>query len=434
MKKFNKYINTNVLFKTANLNSTSIGIKIIAGIFTSKAIAIFIGAEGLALIGNFNNFLKALQSFSTVGFYKGVVKYVGHFKENNRELSALLSTSYFVGFFATMLAAFLCYYNADFINNFLFSSNYNYAYIIEVMAIALPFYTLNIFCFSIMNGFSKYRILLVINIIGQIVGLLVTLLLIWQDKIDGALVSIAIMPALLFLITLVGILFRKSLVNLVNISNISKEMLSKLSPYSLMALTTVVALPLVMIFIRNYIIDEVGIKEAGYWEAVNRISNYYLMFINSLIALYLVPKLEAVHSKSNFRKEVFGFYKSLMPYFLGVLIVLYLLRSFVVRLIFSEEFAPAQDLFIWQFLGDFIKVMAMVIAFQFLAKKMFSHFIILETFLFVTLYFSSVYLVDVFGLKGAVMGHFFTQVLHFGIVILLFSSSLFGVISEKIED
>ena len=66
----------------------------------------------------------------------------------------------------------------------------------------------------------------------------------------------------------------------------------------------------------------------------------------------------------------------------------------------------------------------------FYAKKMFTHFIILEIFLFVTLYFSSVYLVDVFGLEGAVMGHFFTHLLHFGIVILIFSSSLFGIISE----
>ena len=66
-----------MLFNVANLNSTSLGIKIIAGIFTSKAIAIFIGAEGLALIGNLSNFLKAVQSFSVLGFYKGIVKYIG---------------------------------------------------------------------------------------------------------------------------------------------------------------------------------------------------------------------------------------------------------------------------------------------------------------------------------------------------------------------
>ncbi|MBT8245466.1 MAG: O-antigen translocase [Winogradskyella sp.] len=429
MKKFNNYINSIVLFNVANLNSFTIGIKIIAGLLISKFIAIFIGAEGLALIGNLSNFLKAIQSFSALGFYKGMVKLISEFKEKKQKLSEVLSTAFYVGFLSTMLAAFLSYYFANSINTFLFG-NIDYVYVIEILAFILPLYIINAFCFAIMNGHSKYKFLLIINIIGQIGGLLITLLLIWQDKIDGALVAIVITPALMFLITLVGILFRTSLVQYVKITSVSSKILSKLSPYSIMAITSAVALPLVMILIRNYIINEIGLREAGYWQAMNRISDYYLMFVNSLIALYLVPKLSNIYTKRDFRIEVIAFYKNLMPYFGGLLLLMYLLRKFVVRLIFSEEFLPTESLFMWQFLGDFIRVLAMVIAYQFLAKKMFSHFIILEIFLFVILYFSSIYLIDVFGLEGAVMGHFLTHLLHLGIVILIFSSSLFGIIPE----
>jgi PST family polysaccharide transporter len=67
LKKFNNYINSNVLFNVANLNSFILGVRIIAGILTSKFIAIFIGAEGLALVGNLSSFLKAIQSFSALG-------------------------------------------------------------------------------------------------------------------------------------------------------------------------------------------------------------------------------------------------------------------------------------------------------------------------------------------------------------------------------
>lgn len=418
-----------MLFNVANLNSFTIGIKIIAGLLISKFIAIFIGAEGLALIGNLSNFLKAIQSFSALGFYKGMVKLISEFKEKKQKLSEVLSTAFYVGFLSTMLAAFLSYYFANSINTFLFG-NIDYVYVIEILAFILPLYIINAFCFAIMNGHSKYKFLLIINIIGQIGGLLITLLLIWQDKIDGALVAIVITPALMFLITLVGILFRTSLVQYVKITSVSSKILSKLSPYSIMAITSAVALPLVMILIRNYIINEIGLREAGYWQAMNRISDYYLMFVNSLIALYLVPKLSNIYTKRDFRIEVIAFYKNLMPYFGGLLLLMYLLRKFVVRLIFSEEFLPTESLFMWQFLGDFIRVLAMVIAYQFLAKKMFSHFIILEIFLFVILYFSSIYLIDVFGLEGAVMGHFLTHLLHLGIVILIFSSSLFGIIPE----
>ena len=420
-----------MLFKVAHLNSATIVTKIIAGILTSKAIAIFIGVEGMALIGNLRNFLSAVQSFAILGFYNGLVKYIAEFKNDVLQLSKTLSTAYYLGFFSTILMSFFCYYNADSINVFLFSSNYNYAYVIKVLALALPFYSLNLFCFSIMNGFSKYRMLLVINIIGQILGLSITLLLIYQNNIDGALVSAVITPSLLLLMTLVAIFNQKSLVSSVKITNVSLDILKKFSPFAIMALVSAIALPLISIVIRNYIIDTVGIKQAGYWEAMNRISDYYLMFITSIMTLYILPRFNEIDNKKEFRKEVFNFYKSVIPIFGAGLILIYILRQYVVTLVFSDAFQPVEDLFFWQLLGDFIKVLSVVIAYQFIAKKMFWHFIIIEIFLVVIMYFSSVYLIDSFGVRGAVMGHFVSYLMHYGIILLIFGSSLFGVLHEE---
>ncbi|WP_298895533.1 O-antigen translocase [uncultured Psychroserpens sp.] len=434
MKNLIKYINTNVLFKVAHLNSATIVTKIIAGILTSKAIAIFIGVEGMALIGNLRNFLSAAQSVSILGFYNGVVKTIAKFKEDSVKLSQTLSTAYYLCFFSTILVSFLTYYNAQYVNDFLFSSNYNFAYIIKIMALALPFYALNMMSFSIMNGFSNYKMLLIINIIGQILGLLITLLLIYQNHIDGALIAAVVAPSLIFLITLVGIMNRRNLMTYIKADHISFTILKSFGPYAAMALVSAIALPIISIYIRNYIIAEVGIKEAGYWEAMNRISDYYLMFITSIITLYIVPRFSEIDSKKEFRKEVFGFYKSVMPIFGLGLVLLYFLKPFIVPLIFSDEFKPVENLFFWQLLGDFVKVLSIVIAYQFLAKKMFTHFIIIEVFLVVMLYISSIYLIDVFGVEGAVIGHFLSYLMHFGIVLLIFGSSLFGIITESSKE
>ncbi|WP_430466593.1 O-antigen translocase [Winogradskyella ouciana] len=430
MKKFFYYINNKVLIKAANLNTANISIKIIAGIIITKFIAIFIGPEGMALIGNLRNFLSTIQSIAIAGLYDGVVKLIDKCKNNFTELTSTLSTVFYFGFFSSILLAFLCYYNAEYINGLIFLNN-NYTYVIETMALVLPFYALNMFVFSIMNGFSKYRILLVINIIGQILGLLVTLLLIKQENIDGALIAVVITPALSLLITIVGIAFRKSFMSSINITNIKFSVLKNLSPFMIMALVTSIALPIVYIIIRNYLIAEIGIKEAGYWTAVTRVSDYYLMFINSLMALYILPRFSEINTREEFRKEVFSFYKTVLPIFAVLLGIIYLSRSLLVNLLFTEEFRPVEDLFGYQILGDFIRVMSMVIAYQFLAKKMFAHFIIIEVFLFIIMYVSSVYLIDIFGLKGAVMGHCLSYFMHFGIILLIFGSSLFGVINDK---
>lgn len=433
MKKFIEYINNEVLVKVANLNTATIITKIIAGILTSKAIAIFIGVEGMALIGNIRNFVSAIQSFAILGFYKGLVKAIAEFKNDVYQLSKTLSTAYYLGFVSTILLSFFCYYNAENINVFLFSANYNYAYIIQILALALPFYSLNMFSFSIMNGFSKYKILLIINVFGQVVGLLITLLLIYQENIDGALIAAVIAPSLIFLITLVGFMNQRSLVSSIKISNVSLEILKKFSPFAMMALVSAVALPMVTIIIRNYIIENLGIKEAGYWEAMHRISDYYLMFIMSMMTLYILPRFNEIDNVKEFRSEVFSFYKTVMPIFGVSLLAIYFLKPFIVTLVFSEVFESTEALFGWQLLGDFVKVLSVVIAYQFIAKKMFWHFIIIELFLVAMLYFSSVFLVDIYGVKGAVIGHFVSYLMHYAIILFVFGSSLFGVISDESE-
>lgn len=418
-----------MLIKVASLNSASLLIRIVSGVLTSKAIALFIGPEGMALIGNFRNFLKSIQSVATLGFYDGVVKYVAEYKEKVKELSKTISTVYYLGFVATFLTSLVCYYNADYFNELIFNQ-YDYAYIIKIFAIVLPLYSLNMFSFSIINGFSKYKILLVMNIIGQVLGLSVTLVLIWQNNIDGALISFAITPSLMFLITLVAIVNRKNFTILINVDKVNIKSIQSLSPFFIMALISAIILPLVTIAIRNHIIDNLSMREAGYWEGMNRISNYYLMFVNSLLALYILPRFSEIDSVKEFRKEVFDFYKTIMPVFGMGLLVVFLLRRFIITIVFSTDFKPMENLFLWYLMGDFMKVLSIVIAYQFLAKRMFWHYIITEIFLVATIYFTSIYFINIFGVKGATIAHFVSYVAFFIVILLIFGTSLFGVISD----
>lgn len=427
MKHLFRYINTNVLVKIASLKSTAVFMRIISGVITSKAIAIFIGAEGLALVGNLRNFVTSAHTIATLGFYKGVVNYVSEFKENLVRLSKTLSTVYYTGFVSTILVTILCYFKAEAINTIIFPNYNNYVHVIKIFAIVLPFYALNMFTFSIMNGFAKYKILIIINIIGQILSLSIALLLIYQNKLDGALISVAISESIIFLITLVGIINRRSLIPLIDINNVSLLYLKKLGSYSGMALFSVVILPLVILVIRSYIIESIGYKEAGMWEAMMRISKYYLMFISSIMALYIIPKFSGINDVKAFKREIVLLYKTIIPYLVIGLVLIYVLKSIIIRVVFTDEFLPVEDLFFWQLLGDFIKVLSMIIAYQFLAKKMFWHYIITEAFLVLMLYITSIYFIKIYGVEGAVIGHFVSYLMYYGVILLIFGSSLFGL-------
>jgi PST family polysaccharide transporter len=198
----------------------------------------------------------------------------------------------------------------------------------------------------------------------------------------------------------------------------------------MMALISAIALPLIMILIRNHIAENIGMQEAGIWEGMNRISSYYLMFVSSLMALYILPRLSEIESVKEFRKEIFSFYKTIIPIYAMCLLAIYFLRPFIISIVFSKEFASMEELFLWQLLGDFIKVLSIAIAYQFIEKKMYWHFIITEVFLVIMLYTTSIYFIDSYDVKGATIAHFVSYMMYYGVILLIFGTSLFKVEEE----
>lgn len=432
MKKIKAYIDNNLLLKIASFNSVAIGVRIISGLLTSKAIALYVGAEGMALVGNLRNFLTTIQSFTTLGFANGIVKYIAEFKEDAQKLSQTISTVVISLFVATFIVSIGCYFFAEAINNYVFNGEYNYTYIIKVLAFTLPFHAVNVFFISILNGLSKHKLFIKINILGQILGLLTTLFLIWKGHIDGALIAIVVVPVILFVVLIFGYLEFKRFLKPVNFKVIHFSTLKNLGSYSVMALFSSIMIPMTMLAIRNYLMNTVGLEEAGYWEAMLRISNYYLMFVSTLITLYLLPKLAAIHTDKEFRYEIINFYKLIIPVFGLGLLLIYFLRTIIIQIIFTEAFEPVKELFFWQLLGDFVKVLSMVISYQFLAKKMIWHYLAVEMFSISVLYFMSIYLIDIYGVKGATIAHSITFIIHYIVVLFIFSGSIFGFTKNKI--
>ena len=301
------------------------------------------------------------------------------------------------------------------------------------MALALPLYALNVMLLSVLNGLSQFKKLLYINIFAQILGMIITLLLIWQQQLKGALIAVATVESIIFLVTLTGAYNQKHIIKWIQWKGLNFDSIKKLSAFSVMALFTALTLPLVKVAIRNYIIETQSLHDAGLWEAMNRISWYYLMFISTLLTLYLLPRFAEIDTKREFRKEVFSFYKTIMPIFGLGLIVIYFSRSFIIKLVLTTEFAEVETLFFWQLLGDFIKVFSLVIAYQLLAKRMVLIYLLVEAFFVFNLYVLSIHFIDEIGVEGVVLAHFICNLINFIVILVIFNKSLFGKITNNLK-
>ena len=430
MKKIKDYINTSLLLKIASINSVSIGTRILSGFITSKFIALYIGPSGLALVGNLRDFFSTLQTFSTLGFYNGIVKYVAEFKKDVFKLSQIITTVSYSVLVSALIVSVCCFFGADGINEMLFTDGNDYAYIIRVIAVALPFYAVNSILLAYLNGLSKFKQIVLIQISGHIFGTLLTVFLIYNHQIDGALLAVVLSEMLLFLITLLTIRKKIGFFSLIKFELFDINQVKNLGSFSLMSLFTALVAPMVMLAIRNHIMDTQTIDEAGYWEAMNRLSRYYLMFVTSLLTLYVLPRFSEIQTQKGFRLEILKVFKTILPLFAVLLMLTYFLRHHIIFLVFSKDFAPVERLFFWQLIGDFIKVVSVIIATQLLAKRMLWQYLITEALSFATLYVTSLFLIGKYGVVGATMAHVVNYTVYLLLIVFVFRKSLFGRLEQ----
>jgi PST family polysaccharide transporter len=414
----------NQLFKASSLSSLSILVRIITGFISSKAIAYFIGPSGMALMGNLRSFTSTIENIGILGLQNGIVQNCAKNNENKEQLNNWVTSLFWIFCSFALLLSFIVFLGNSFFSNQIFGSASEYHFVLYFITFVIPFQVLHLFFVAILNGFSEYKKVTAISVCSYLAGLLISLFLMWKFGINGALISISVLSVFQFLFS--GYYFVKYFSFQLILLNrkIDFRNIKHILPLGLMTLFSAVLAPILYIFIRNLITKEVSLEAAGYYEAMQRISGFYMMFISTLITFYFLPELTKAKSLDKERKLTFAFYKGIIPIFGFGLVLIYFLRNFVIQVLLTKEFELVSDLFLWQLLGDFFRALALILGIRFYAKKMMKDYFVTEIISFTVLFSSSYLLIPKFGSEGAVMAYAVTYVLYF-VVLLFYFRKLF---------
>lgn len=423
MRAVKKIVNS-TLFKITSLNSFSVGLKIGIGLITSKILAIFVGPGGMALVGNLRNFLTSLESISILGFQNGIVKYIAENQKNEEELKKTIATVFISLICVALILSGVLYFFASFWNDKILEHNADNTLVFKVLALALPWYTVSVFLLSVLNGLSKFTKVIWVNITGNLIGLAVSLVMILKFQTLGALLAIVITPSLLFFITFYFVQKEIQFLKIIRLQSYDFTIIKNLLPYSLMALVSSVLGPIVLLAVRNNLIEKLGLDQAGFWETMTRISSYYLLFVSTILTVYFLPKLSKAQGNDQTKSIFWQFYKTILPVFCFGLLVIYFSRYYIIQLMFTKEFLPVTSLFFWQLIGDVFKVAALILGYQFFAKKLTKAFIISDLFSLITLYFLSLFFVNYYGIEGMVMAQALDNFIYFVVLAVYFRKSL----------
>lgn len=392
------------LIKTSLLNGIAVVIKMLTMLGLNKILAIYVGPAGYAAIGNFQNAVQMISTFASGAINTGVVKYTAEYHDDEEKQRQVWRTAGTIAVLGSVITGIgVAVFSKQIAQWFLQDESYNTVFI--WFSVTLIFFIFNTLLLAILNGKKEIHRYIIANIAGSLFSLAVTSALAVQFGLHGALTALAIHPSFAFVITLYlcykADWFKFSYL----FGRLDKQVVLNLSKYTAMALTSAACVPVSHILIRTHLADTLGMDAAGYWEAMWRLSGAYLMLVTTTLSLYYLPKLSELKDPKEIKAEIFQGYKIILPVAAACGLVIYLLRDFIIGVLFTSDFIPMRDLFAWQMVGDTLKIGSWILAYLMLGKAMMKLFIASEIVFAAGFYGWTYFLTGMYGLEGVTIAH-----------------------------
>lgn len=410
---------------TSFLVSISTIIKLICNFVLSKIFAIFLGPGGFAIIGQFQNISSMLQTFSTGCISNGIIKYTSQYKNHNlNKLKHLLSTSLIITVICSLIISGILFLFAEKFALYVLQSD-KYTNIFRIFGFTLIFYALNTFFMSILNGYNELKKYITINIVSSIVSLIFVVFLSIKYGIYGALVAYVTFQSIIIIVT-INFVLKCDWFNLSNfLLGIDKESLINLSKFALMAIIAFTIMPLSQIFIRNYVITHDSLTSAGILQGIWKISETYLLVLTTTNSVYYIPKLSAIRSKKDLKNEIISAYKIIIPISLILACFVYLFKTQLIKLFFSDDFLSMTPLFFPQLFGDIIKMAARVLFLVTVARAMTFWSIFSENSIQILFTLLAIPLINKFGIIGVTYSYIISNIFFLIMMIILLRKIFF---------
>ncbi|MCF0266570.1 O-antigen translocase [Acinetobacter guillouiae] len=387
------------LLKTSVLNGIAVLIKTATMFILNKILAVYVGPAGYAIIGQFQNFIQMVTTFAGTAINNGVVKYTAEYYEDERKQQVVWRTAGTIVLFFSFVFSLLILIFQKQLAVYIFHVE-SFQSIFVWFAIFLLFFTFNALLLAILNGKKEVFRLVLANIVGSIFSLIITSMLAVKYGLYGALVSLSIYQSLAFFVTFF-LCYKSDWFRLSYFfGQIDKEVAGKLAAFALMAFVSVFFGNIAQILLRNIVINQYGMEYAGYWEAMTRLSTGYLMLASTILGVYYLPKLAELRTYLEIKNEVRNGYKYILPLAIIASVIVYILRDYIVKIMFTDKFMPMLELMFWQLVGDVLKIGSWIISFMMLSKAMTKLFLITETLFALSILPITLICIYFFSFKG----------------------------------
>lgn len=390
----------------------------LASLLVGKAVAIVGGPAGLATIGQFQNFVQIVLTAAKGGLDTGVTKYTAEYGGDEVKRRSVFSTATWLCSATCVTVSFILLIGAKPLSQaFLMTSAY--AYVIRLFGLTVCLFVVNSLLLAIVNGLQETRTYIIVNIAQSLLTLFLTIGLIAWLGLAGALVALATNQSLV-LVVLLWAIRDHAIIRWSNFrAGFDRTEAVRLLQYSAMTTVSAIVSPLTAMLVRNHIADTLGQNAAGQWQAMWYVASVYLTVVTTSLAVYYLPKLSATLDHEGIRSELKQAFLVVMPIVALSASAIYVVREWIIRLLFTDAFRPMLQLFGWMLLGDFIKMASWLLSYLMLAKAMTRAFVVTELLFSATFVLLAFILVNRHGLVGVAYAYTVNYSLYLGCIVVV---------------
>lgn len=406
--------------------------QIIIRIVRSKFIALFIGPLGMGITSLLRSTTDLISASTNLGLKTSGVKTVASAKaEGDMErISKTITVLRRLILLTGLVGAAICAFFSPVWSKISFGNN-DYMWSFVFVSVIILIDQLNNGELVLLQGMQQRRMLAKANIIGQTIGLVVTIPLYYFYGVAAIVWVLVLSSVITFCVS--RSFTRKLIIPKAKISwretfDIGREMIKLGIFLSLQYLFAQASLYIIRNFISNWgTLDDVGLYGAG-----TSIVDGYLGLIFTAMATDYFPRLAATHSNNEMNAAVKGQAEISMLLFAPIVVAFLVFLKPIIVLLYSNKFLPIEGMMYAAMSATIIKALAWSLSYTILAKGKPSYFFLNE--LISMLYSVPIKLLayKYWGLTGFGYAIVFTYILYL-IQLIIVTKKLFGTTVGKTE-
>lgn len=421
------------IFKTTFLFGFVQIFNIIVKVGLNKTVALFLGAEGMGIIGIFNSVINMIKAGSSLGINQSAVRDISeaNAKGDMVQFSRIISITNIVILFLSLLGIIVTILLSPLLSQWLFS-NYSYTLSFIWLSIVIGLNILTDGQLAILKGMRQLRPLAKASIWGACAGLIsaIPCYYLWGKA--------GIIPSLI-ITALVSLFFSNMYVRKIEYQSIKlkfREIIvgSKSMVNMGIALMMVTFIGSIFDMVVSAYISRYGsLSDVGFYNAGAAIITSYFGIIITAMSTDYYPRISAIHHDNKLLNIEMNRQSETGLIMMFPLVILFVFLSPIfIEILYSKEFQPTNNYTDYAMIGTVIIVVSNCMGMILLAKqssKIFIKSVLLQRILCIVIY---LFLYQNWGLKGLGIAYVCTGLIHIIFMIIILGCFFEIILSRRI--